>query len=113
MAPNTSYRPMYHVQLMVRIGNHRALGLKTAQVITRLHIDDGVPHGRGPTVKHPIHLMRPCVPAAAVAAALLAVLESNRGTRRPKTSALRQQREQKCTHTYCRHAHKQYTLMET
>ena len=34
---------MQHVQLVVHIGNHGALGLRTAQDITKLHIEDGVP----------------------------------------------------------------------
>ena len=86
------------MQLVVRVGDHGALGLKTSRDITRQHISDGVPSGRGPKEWHPIHLMRPCVSAAAGTAALLAVLGSDRKTRRPKTCALRQHRS-KDAHT--------------
>ena len=84
LATNASYGSMHHMQLVVRVGSHGALGPKTSRDITRQHISDGVPSERGPKEQHPLHLMCPCVSAAAGTAALLAMLGSNARPGGPK-----------------------------
>ena len=85
LATVASYGSMHQLQLVVRVGSHGVLGLKTSRDNTRQHISDDSAIQVGTTgTAPPLHLMCPCVSAAAGTAALHAKLGSNARPGGPK-----------------------------